>query len=174
MQQDPIHIRITKVSREIRGLCRRDSRTHIDHSTGGQLDEGIGKERKTHVCNTHLGQKPGLNAWSYEQVELQPTPVTLVCLRFRRDRRQWPMHFLRYTELLRKGLRRHLLIEERQKGIDTGRDLQHRNVDLIDDDTHVGDRCWRMDGSQPQHEAKGIQFVTVVTAILVLHHDREA
>src|SRR2546427_5684984 len=174
MQQYPIYIRITKVSRETWGLRRRDSRTHIDHSTGGQLDEGIGKERKTHVCNAQFSQNPGLNAWAYEHVELQPTAITLVCLCFRRDRRQCPMHFLRYTELLRKGLRRHLLIEERQKGIDTGRDLQHRNVDLIDDDTHVGDRCWRMDGSQPQHEAKSIQFVTVVTPILVLHHDREA
>src|SRR5438309_7322608 len=102
MQQHPIHIRITKLSREIRGLRHRDCRTHIDHSTRGQLDEGIGKERKTHVCNTHLGQKPGLNAGSEEHVELQPTPITLVCLRFRCDCRQWPTHLLCYTELLRK------------------------------------------------------------------------
>jgi hypothetical protein len=50
------------------------------------------------------------------------------------------MHLLHQTELLRKRLSRPLLIDERQKGLHTGRDLQHRNVDLIDDDTHVCDR----------------------------------
>jgi hypothetical protein len=64
MQQDSIHIRITKLSREIRGLRHRESRTHIEHSTGGQLDEGIGKERKTHGCNAHFGQNQVFNTWS--------------------------------------------------------------------------------------------------------------
>jgi hypothetical protein len=64
MQQHPIHIRITKLSWEIRRLRHRDSRAHVDYSTGGQLDVGIGKERKTHICNAYFGQNPGLNAWS--------------------------------------------------------------------------------------------------------------
>src|SRR6266545_6506355 len=34
------------------------------------------------------------------------------------------------------------------------------------------DHRWRTEGGQPQHQPQRIQFVTVVTPILILHYDR--